>query len=296
MRVLESVAEMDTARAEMHGVVGLVPTMGYLHDGHLALVRRARTECPNVVVSIFVNPTQFGPGEDLERYPRDTERDLRLLEETGTDIVFMPLIEEMYPPGFNEWVEVTGPLTGRLEGSARPAHFRGVTTVVARLFRIIRPDLAYFGQKDAQQLRVIRTMVRQEKLPVTIVPVPIVREADGLAMSSRNVYLSPAERVAALVLSRALKHARRIVMDGGVTDASSVAKAAREVIAEEPLLHLDYVSVADEETMEELARIDRPALVLVAARVGSTRLLDNVVVVPKAMRVPEELRDLVEAV
>jgi len=296
VRVLESVAEMDTARAEMHGVVGLVPTMGYLHDGHLALVRRARTECPNVVVSIFVNPTQFGPGEDLERYPRDTERDLRLLEETGTDIVFMPLIEEMYPPGFNEWVEVTGPLTGRLEGSARPAHFRGVTTVVARLFRIIRPDLAYFGQKDAQQLRVIRTMVRQEKLPVTIVPVPIVREADGLAMSSRNVYLSPAERVAALVLSRALKHARRIVMDGGVTDASSVAKAAREVIAEEPLLHLDYVSVADEETMEELARIDRPALVLVAARVGSTRLLDNVVVVPKAMRVPEELRDLVEAV
>jgi len=287
---------MDTARAEMHGVVGLVPTMGYLHDGHLALVRRARTECPNVVVSIFVNPTQFGPGEDLERYPRDTERDLRLLEETGTDIVFMPLIEEMYPPGFNEWVEVTGPLTGRLEGSARPAHFRGVTTVVARLFRIIRPDLAYFGQKDAQQLRVIRTMVRQEKLPVTIVPVPIVREADGLAMSSRNVYLSPAERVAALVLSRALKHARRIVMDGGVTDASSVAKAAREVIAEEPLLHLDYVSVADEETMEELARIDRPALVLVAARVGSTRLLDNVVVVPKAMRVPAELRDLVEAV
>jgi pantoate--beta-alanine ligase len=239
-----------------------------------------------------VNPTQIGPGEDLERYPRDTERDLRLLEEEGTDVVFMPAVEEMYPPGFNEWVEVTGPLTERLEGAARPGHFRGVTTVVARLFRIVRPHRAYFGQKDALQLRVVRRMVQQEGLPVRVVPMPIVREPDGLAMSSRNVYLSAEERKAALALSQAIGHAKRMVMEDGVTDADTVREAVREIVAGQPLARLEYVSVADEATMEEMERIDGPALVLVATKVGSTRLIDNAVVVPKGTPVPEELREL----
>ena len=293
MRVAESVAEVDAARLEMRGLVGLVPTMGYLHEGHLSLVRRARVDCEHVVVSIFVNPTQFGPGEDLERYPRDTDRDLRLLEEAGADVVFMPSVGEMYPPGFDDWVEVTGPLTERLEGAARPGHFRGVTTVVARLFRIVQPERAYFGQKDAQQLRVIRRMVEQEGLPVEIVPMPIVREPDGLAMSSRNVYLSGEERTAALVLSRALREARRMVMKEGVRDADRVREAVRSIVAGQSLVQLEYVSVADEETMAELERIEGPALVLVAANVGSTRLIDNVVVVPLGMAVPEGLRELV---
>ncbi len=292
VRVVETVAEMAAARGEMRGVVGLVPTMGYLHEGHLSLVRRARAECDHVVVSIFVNPAQFGPGEDLERYPRDTERDLRLLEEAGVDVLFMPTVEEVYPPGFGDWVEVTGPLTERLEGAARPGHFRGVTTVVARLFRILRPHRAYFGQKDAQQLRVVRRMAQQEGLPVTIVPMPIIREPDGLAMSSRNVYLSAEERTAALVLSRAVREARRMVMEDGVTDADRVRDAVRSIVAGQPLVQLEYASVVDEETLAELDRIDGPALVLLAAKVGSTRLIDNVVVVPKGMAAPEGLREL----
>ncbi|HSP54470.1 MAG TPA: pantoate--beta-alanine ligase [Dehalococcoidia bacterium] len=291
--IVETVADMEAARGDMRSVVGLVPTMGYLHEGHLSLVRRARADCEHVVVSIFVNPTQFGPGEDLERYPRDTDRDLRLLEEAGADVVFMPSVEEIYPPGFDEWVEVTGPLTERLEGAARPVHFRGVTTVVARLFRIVRPDRAYFGQKDAQQLRVIRRMVEQERLPVTIVPMPIVREPDGLAMSSRNVYLSPEERGAALALSGVLRHARRMVMEDGVTDATLVKLAVHRILQQQPAVRTEYVSVSDEATMLELDSIDRAAMVLVAARVGNTRLIDNVVVVPKGMAVPDELRELV---
>jgi len=293
MRIAETVVEMEAARREMRGTVGLAPTMGYLHEGHLSLVRRARVECEHVVASIFVNPTQFGPGEDLERYPRDTERDLRVLEQAGADVVFMPAVEEMYPPGFEEWVEVAGLLTERLEGATRPGHFRGVTTVVARLFRIVQPERAYFGQKDAQQLRVIRRMVEQEGLPVEIVPMPIVREPDGLAMSSRNVYLSGEERTAALVLSRALREARRMVMKEGVRDADRVREAVRSIVAGQSLVQLEYVSVADEETMAELERIEGPALVLVAANVGSTRLIDNVVVVPLGMAVPEGLRELV---
>jgi pantoate--beta-alanine ligase len=293
MRIAETVVEMEAARREMRGLVGLVPTMGYLHEGHLSLVRRARAECTHVVVSIFVNPTQFGPCEDLERYPRDAERDLRLLEEAGADVVFMPSVEEIYPLGFDAWVEVTGPLTERLEGAARPGHFRGVTTVLARVFRIVRPDRAYFGQKDAQQLRVVRQMVQQEDLPVQVVPMPIVREPDGLAMSSRNVYLTAEERTAALALSRALREARRTVMEGGVTDADTLRGAVRAAVARQPLVQLEYVSVADEATMEEVATIDRPALVLVAAKVGGTRLIDNVVVVPKGMAVPEGLRELI---
>lgn len=295
MIVIETVAGMLAERRRMSGAVGLVPTMGYLHEGHISLVRRARAENEHVAVSIFVNPTQFGPNEDFETYPRDTERDLRLLDEAGADVVFMPTPEEIYPPGFDEWVEVLGPLTERLEAAARPGHFRGVTTVVARLFRIVQPDRAYFGQKDAQQLRVIRRMVTEQGLPVEIVPMPIVREPDGLAMSSRNVYLSAQERTAALVLSRAVREARRMVIEDGVTDGDRVRDAVRSIVAEQPLVQLEYASVANEESLAELEHITGPALVLVAAKVGSTRLIDNVVVVPKGMPVPEGLRELVQA-
>jgi pantoate--beta-alanine ligase len=268
--------------------------MGYLHEGHLSLVRRARSENDHVVVSIFVNPTQFGPNEDLDRYPRDLQRDLRLLEAEKVDIVFVPTEQEIYPPGFDDWVEVRGAIAERLEGEFRPGHFRGVTTVVARLFRIIEPQRAYFGQKDAQQLRVVQRMVGEQGLPVSIVAMPTVREPDGLAMSSRNVYLSPDERRAALMLPRALVLARGLVLGEGVTAAAELRDRLREYISSEPRVQIDYVSVADEETLEELDRIDRPALVLLAARVGATRLIDNTIVVPKGAPVPERIAHLIE--
>jgi pantoate--beta-alanine ligase len=303
MKLVETVAEMEAARERLEGAVGLVPTMGYLHEGHLSLVRRARRECACVVVSIFVNPTQFGPQEDFERYPRDPERDLRLLAAERADIVFMPPVDEMYPPGpsaalrtgFDQWVEVSGPLTGRLEGAARPGHFRGVTTIVARLFRVVRPHRAYFGQKDAQQLRVIRRMVTELGLPVEVIAAPTVREADGLAMSSRNVYLSPEQRVAALVLSRSLRLARRMAMEQGVSDADRVRDKLSNLIRAQPGAELEYVSISDEDTLEEVETIDRPVLVLLAARLGATRLIDNAVLVPRGMEMPERLRALVDS-
>ena len=275
MNLLDTVAAMEAARAAMTGAVALVPTMGALHDGHLSLVRRARAESDTVVVSVFVNPTQFGPGEDLDRYPRDLDRDLRLLEAEDVDAVFVPTAGEMYPPGFDQWVEVAGPLAARLEGEFRPHFFRGVTTVVARLLRTVRPDRAYFGEKDAQQLRVVRRMVEEQALPVEIVACPTVREADGLAMSSRNAYLSPEERTAALAIPEALRAAVRMV-EGGERAAAAVRGAIERRLAAEPLARVDYVSVAGSDTLEELRVIDRPALALVAARVGSTRLIDNV--------------------
>ncbi len=293
MRVVTTVAAMEAERNAMTGTVGFVPTMGYLHEGHLSLVRRARQDCDHTVVSIFVNPTQFGPQEDFERYPRDTQRDLGLLSGLGVDVVFMPTVEEMYPPGFEDWVEVRGPLTERLEGAARPGHFRGVTTVVARLFRIVRPHRAYFGQKDAQQLRVVRRMVEELELPVQIVAMPTVREPDGLAMSSRNVYLSKEERERALVLSKSLALSRRMVVDEGVRDAEEVRRAVRQMVARTPGVELEYVSVSDEATFLEADEINGPVLVLVAARVGTTRLIDNVVLVPRGVAVPEHLRELV---
>lgn len=276
MKTIQSVAGMRAERAAMRGSVGLAPTMGYLHEGHLSLVRAARQQNDNVVVSIFVNPTQFGPHEDFERYPRDPERDLRLLEQEGCDLIFVPSGDEMYPPGFDEWVELRGPLVERLEGAARPGHFRGVTTVVARLFRIIEPHRAYFGEKDAQQLRVVRRMARDLGLPVEVVGRPTVREPDGLAMSSRNVYLSPKERQAALVLSRSLDLGSRLFREQGERDAAKILDVVRECIEGEPLVRLEYVSLADDETLEELPKVDRPALLLVAARVGTTRLIDNI--------------------
>ena len=275
MQLATTVAEMRQRRAAMKGSVGLVPTMGYLHEGHLSLVRHARAENDHVVASIFVNPTQFGPQEDYQRYPRDPERDLRLLEAEGTDVVFMPSAEEMYPAGFDTWVEVGPSLTERLEGAARPGHFRGVTTVVAKLFEIVQPQRAYFGQKDAQQLAVMRRMAADLNMGVEVVGLPTVREADGLAMSSRNAYLSREERRAAIVLWRSLCRAEEL-FDGGERRAEAIRQAMHAVLAEEPLAQVEYVSVADTETLEELERIAGPALVSLAVRIGRTRLIDNV--------------------
>ncbi len=301
MKVIETVAGMEAERGRLRRTVGLVPTMGYLHEGHLSLVRRARRECGRVVVSIFVNPTQFGPQEDFERYPRDPERDLRLLAAERTDIVFMPPVDEMYPPGpsaalrtgFDQWVEVSGPLTERLEGAARPGHFRGVTTIVARLFRVVRPHRAYFGQKDAQQLRVVRRMVAEQRLPVEVIAAPTVREPDGLAMSSRNVYLSLEQRERALVLFRSLRLARQMVVEQGVSDAERVRDKLSNLIRAQPGVELEYVSISDEDTFEEVETIDRPVLVLLAARLGATRLIDNAVLVPRGLPVSAALREIV---
>ena len=278
MEVLESIAAMKEARRGPAGTVGLVPTMGYLHEGHLVLVRRAREENGVVVVSIFVNPTQFGPAEDFKQYPRDPERDLALLEGEGTDFVFMPAPEEMYPQGFDSWVEVGG-VTERLEGASRPGHFRGVATVVAKLFNIVEPTRAYFGQKDAQQLAVIRKMVADLDMPLDIVAVPTVREEGGLAMSSRNIYLDPRERQAALVLWRALCLARER-FEGGERDAGVLRREMARLIEGEPLAGIDYVSIADAASLEELDGIDRPALASLAVRIGNTRLIDNVTLEP----------------
>ncbi|HZP26175.1 MAG TPA: pantoate--beta-alanine ligase [Dehalococcoidia bacterium] len=272
--VLRTIAEVRQARAGRSGSVGFVPTMGYLHEGHLALVRRARAENDRIVASIFVNPTQFGPQEDFQSYPRDEARDLQLLAGEGVDAVFLPAADEMYPEGAVTWIEVSGPLTARLEGVARPGHFRGVTTVVAKLFYIVQPQRAYFGQKDAQQLLVVRRMVRDLALPVEVVAVPTVRDSDGLALSSRNVYLPPEERKQALALPRALLRAQERVA-AGERDAASLREGIEGALREAELA-IDYVSVADAETLEELETVDRPALALAAVRAGQTRLIDNV--------------------
>ena len=274
MRVATTVAEMRALRRGMSGDVGFVPTMGYLHEGHLSLVRAAREANAHTIVSIFVNPAQFGPGEDFERYPRDTERDLSLLRDERVDVVFIPPVEELYPEGASTFVEVEG-TTDVLEGAHRPGHFRGVTTVVATLFNIVQPTRAYFGRKDAQQLALVRKMMRDLRRDIEIVGLPIVREPDGLAMSSRNAYLSPEERTAALVLSRALNKAGELFA-AGERDAEALRRAMRELIGAEPLARVDYVSVADPETLRELDRVESSALASLAVRIGRTRLIDNV--------------------
>ncbi len=257
--------------------IGLVPTMGALHEGHLTLIRRAKSECGYVVVSVFVNPTQFAPGSDFEKYPRDLAGDLEKAGKAGADLVFTPSVEEMYPPGDSTFVEVSGQLVDCLCGPHRPGHFRGVTTVCARLFNIVMPDKAFFGEKDYQQLLVIKQMVRDLKMPLRIIPTPTVRERDGLAMSSRNAYLSPEERKAATALSRGLFASRdRFAL--GERDASALIAAAREVMANEPLVRLQYLELRDAETLAELKQVDRKALLAVAAFVGGARLIDNVVV------------------
>ena len=255
--------------------MGLVPTMGFLHEGHLSLVRQARQDNDAVVVSIFVNPRQFGPGEDFERYPRDSERDLTLLRGEAVDYAFLPSREEMYPPGAETSVDV-GSIADPLEGTARPGHFRGVATVVLKLLNIVQPTRVYFGRKDAQQLAVIRKMVADLDLPVEVVAMPTVREPDGLAMSSRNAYLTPEQRQAAVILSQALSLAREM-WTRGAREAEAFRTRLRELIEDEELARIDYVSVADPTSMQELERIRGPALVSLAVRFGSTRLIDNLV-------------------
>jgi len=267
---------MRQARKELAKPVGFVATMGALHAGHLSLIRRCKADNAATVVSIFVNPTQFSPGEDFAGYPRDPKGDLALLEREKVDVVFMPPSDEMYPPDFNAWVEVGG-VTERLEGASRPGHFRGVATVVHKLFDIIQPSRAYFGQKDAQQTIVIRKMVADLAMDLEVVVLPTVRELDGLAMSSRNAYLNPKERLAATVLSKALTLAGELWRKGE-KDTGKIKERMTNLIQREPLAEIDYVSIADPQTLEEMDEVSPPALVSLAVKIGRTRLIDNVVV------------------
>ncbi|MDH4196226.1 MAG: pantoate--beta-alanine ligase [Candidatus Aminicenantes bacterium] len=277
MRTIERVAEMRAASSAWRKIgktVGFIPTMGALHEGHLSLVRESRRRADITVVSIFVNPAQFGPQEDLARYPRDLARDSTLLEKEGVDALFHPDETEMYPPGYRTTIDVQG-LQERLCGASRPGHFRGVATVVLKLFNIVRPDVAFFGWKDAQQLILLRRMIRDLDGDVKIVGLPIVRELDGLAMSSRNAYLSPEERKAAAVLSKSLTKAEQAIR-AGERDARKIAAIVRSAIAAEPQARLDYVEVVDERSLDPLAAIAGDVLVALAVFVGRTRLIDNV--------------------
>jgi pantoate--beta-alanine ligase len=278
MRVIRTIAEMQAICRTVHRedkTIGLVPTMGALHAGHLSLVRSARSQNDAVVVSIFVNPKQFGPNEDFGKYPRNFEQDCAMLDQTGVDFVFAPSAEEMYPEGGTTYVHVEG-VSEKLDGRSRPGHFKGVTTVVAKLFHIIPADHAYFGQKDAAQVAVLRKMVRDQNFDIELVVCPIVREKDGLAMSSRNAYLNEAERKQALVLHRALLRIQTLA-DTGESNAATLAQVGREVIAEEPAAKLDYLEIVDSDTLDPIADIGKGALVAVAASIGSTRLIDNLV-------------------
>jgi pantoate--beta-alanine ligase len=273
MNTVQSISNLRQIRNDLPSPVGLVPTMGYLHEGHLSLVQRARQECANVIVSIFVNPTQFGPHEDLDAYPRDFPQDFALLEKYGVDLVWVPKLEQMYTPDFQTWVIVER-AAQPLEGKMRPGHFRGVTTVVAKLFNSVLPDKAYFGQKDAQQVVVIRRMVKDLNFPIDIVVCPIIREPDGLAMSSRNVYLDHEERQAAQVLFRSLSAAMSAFQNGN-NDADQLREIMTGTIMSEPLADLQYVSCADPDTLEELSGSISRALLSMAVVIGKTRLIDN---------------------
>lgn len=277
MKVITTIPDLRALRANLspQHTLGFVPTMGYLHAGHISLVELARKENSVVVVSIFVNPTQFGPNEDFARYPRDTERDMAMLREAGVDWVFAPSVEEMYPPGYSTYVDVRE-VTARLEGELRPGHFTGVATVVAKLFNIVQPHRAYFGQKDAQQAAVIRKMAADLNFPLQIVVGQTVREPDGLAMSSRNIYLNAEERQAALCLYNALSAAQAL-WEKGERRGSALREAMQQVLAAEPLARADYVSVADPLTLRELDDSGQAheALASLAVRIGKTRLIDN---------------------
>ncbi len=276
MQVLTTIQEFRAARWSREGALGLVPTMGSLHEGHLALVRQARRENRVLAVSIFVNPSQFGPSEDYGTYPRDMERDLDLLESEGADLVFAPPAEEVYPPGYATWIDLPD-MAYRLEGDHRPSHFRGVATVVCKLFNIVEPDAAYFGQKDGQQVAVIRRMAADLNLDVQVQVVPTVREADGLALSSRNVYLSEEERRAAPIIFRSLSRAQEM-WGGGERSAEVLRGEVRRMLEREPLVSaIDYVSISDPDTLEEMDTVTPPAMLSTAVRIGRTRLIDNVI-------------------
>ncbi|MCC7367697.1 MAG: pantoate--beta-alanine ligase [Chloroflexi bacterium] len=275
MKVISSIPETRAALRTLPRPHGLVPTMGYLHEGHMSLVEQARRDNASVSASIFVNPTQFGPNEDFTTYPRNMERDLAMLEAAGVDLVYAPPTDVVYPPGFDTYVMV-GALTEPLEGTARPGHFRGVATVVAKLFNVIQPDRAYFGQKDAQQALVITKMALDLDFPVEVVVMPTIREHDGLALSSRNVYLQPEERQASLAISRSLREVERLYATGE-RDADRLRAAMTAILSTESLLRPEYVSVADRLTLAELEQVTGPAVVSMAVRVGKTRLIDNVV-------------------
>ena len=279
MLTLTSAAEVTAVSKEAHRAgkrVGFVPTMGALHEGHLSLVRTARAQSDVVIVSVFVNPTQFGPAEDFSKYPRNPERDTEMLAAAKIDYIFLPSVEEMYPAGAESWVTVEG-LSEKLDGRSRRGHFRGVTTVVAKLFNIVQPDLAFFGQKDAAQVAVISKMVRDLNFDVHIVVCPIVREPDGLAMSSRNAYLSPEQRKQALVLHRSLMRVQHLI-DRGEISAARLLVAGTQVMAEEPAVKLDYFEIVDRATLDPVSDVSAGALVAVAAYVGKTRLIDNIFV------------------
>jgi len=268
------------ARAENH-VIGFIPTMGALHEGHLSLIRRARVNCSRVYASIFLNPTQFGPNEDLSRYPKTFESDVEKLTAAGVEVLFAPGINEIYPPGFRTYVNVES-LSERLEGRSRPGHFRGVATVVLKLFEIVQPQFAYFGRKDAQQVRILQQMAADLNLNVEIVVCPIVREADGLALSSRNTYLNSEERRAATVLQRALDEARR-ELNAGTRDALQLQTSLRKILSNETLARVDYVEMVDAESFEPVSSVGaRPVYALLAVFIGKTRLIDNLFIEPAA--------------
>jgi len=281
MKICNTIAAMRAASRSQRNAgkrLGLVPTMGALHEGHLSLMRAARSQCDLVAASLFVNPLQFGPGEDLAKYPRDFEGDRALLEEEGVDFLFAPGVEEMYPAGAVTYVTVEG-LSDKLDGQSRPGHFRGVTTVVAKLFHIVEPDVAFFGQKDAAQVAIIQHMVRDLNFPVEIVTCPIVREADGLAMSSRNAYLDSQQRKSAAVLYRSLRRVQG-QFDQGERRGAKLIEAGQRVFTEEPSVRLDYLEIVDPDTLDQVDGVSHTALVALAAFVGKTRLIDNIVLKP----------------
>ena len=273
MQLIETVSEFRVAERSAARPLGLVPTMGYLHDGHMSLARRARADNATVSASIFVNPTQFAPNEDLAAYPRDMDGDLAKLEEAGVDLVFAPAPQEVYPAGFDTRVDV-GEIAAKLEGASRPGHFRGVATVVCKLLTIVRPDKVYFGQKDAQQCLVIKRLNADLNLGAEIVVIPTIRDSDGLALSSRNAYLRDGDRESALTLSRSLNLAREM-HQSEILNAKKISTQMRNLIESEPRTSVDYISISDAETLDELDIIDRPALVSLAVRIGDVRLIDN---------------------
>lgn len=281
-KVISKIKEFNKIRSKYppSARIGFVPTMGFLHEGHLSLIKKAREENDILIVSIFVNPTQFGPKEDLSKYPRDLERDLKMLEKLSVDIVFTPTAQEMYPPDFTTFIEPTGPLVKEAEGASRPGHFRGVATIVLKLFNIIKPLHAYFGQKDAQQVAVIKHMIKDLNIPININIMPIIRESDGLAMSSRNSYLNPRERTAAPILYKALLAGKKALDSKPDTTPSSLIKAISNTLKTEPLVQQDYIQIRDPESFAELKKIQPPALFLIAAKVGPARLIDNFLLHP----------------